>query len=135
MRKELDDLLCERYPLIFADRHRPMQETAMCWGFSCGDGWFDIIDTACRLIQQETDKNGAPQLVAVQVKEKFGTLRFYCRGAASERQREIIREAESMTERTCEECGSLGRTLATNTGWVMTRCPEHAPDDPQYFED
>jgi hypothetical protein len=41
MRKELDDLLCQRYPLIFSERNMSMKETCMCWGFSCGDGWFD----------------------------------------------------------------------------------------------
>ena len=42
MRKELDEKLCEKYPLIFKNRHADMTETAMCWGFECGDGWFNI---------------------------------------------------------------------------------------------
>ena len=33
MRQELDQLLCERYPKIFANRHADMKTTAMCWGF------------------------------------------------------------------------------------------------------
>ena len=47
MRKELDEALCAKYPLIFRDRNGDMQHTAMCWGFSCGDGWYTIIDTLC----------------------------------------------------------------------------------------
>ena len=43
MNKELDQKLVEAFPLLYADRHKSMQETCMCWGFSCGDGWFDII--------------------------------------------------------------------------------------------
>ena len=39
MKKELDEKLCADYPLIFQDRNKPMNQTAMCWGFSCGDGW------------------------------------------------------------------------------------------------
>ena len=31
MRKELDEALCAKYPLIFRDRHANMQVTAMCW--------------------------------------------------------------------------------------------------------
>jgi len=41
MKEELDKLLCERYPKMFVNRDKSMQETAMCWGFDCGDGLFD----------------------------------------------------------------------------------------------
>ena len=50
MRKELDEKLCEKYPLIFKNRHADMTETAMCWGFECGDGWFNIIDVLCGML-------------------------------------------------------------------------------------
>ena len=50
MREELDKKLVEKYPLIFKDRNKPMNQTAMCWGFSHGDGWYNIIDTLCFLL-------------------------------------------------------------------------------------
>ena len=50
MREELDLKLVEKYPLIFKNRYAPMTETAMCWGFSHGDGWYNIIDTLCGLL-------------------------------------------------------------------------------------
>ena len=50
MREELDKKLVEKYPLIFKDRNKPMNQTAMCWGFSHGDGWYNIIDTLCALL-------------------------------------------------------------------------------------
>lgn len=50
MRKDLDQALCTKYPEIFRDRHKPMSETAMCWGFSCGDGWYPLINTLCKLL-------------------------------------------------------------------------------------
>lgn len=53
MRKELDEALCAKYPEIFRDRHKPMTETAMCWGFACGDGWYSLIDTLCSLLMSE----------------------------------------------------------------------------------
>lgn len=124
MKKELDALLCERYPLIFADRNRPMTETCMCWGFDCGDGWFDLIDTLCERLQFWTDHNKAPQVVAVQVKEKFGELRFYP-NLASEEQFGMITMAEAMSARICEQCGKPGQLLIS--GGYLTRCPEHAP--------
>jgi hypothetical protein len=50
MKKELDEALCARYPLIFRDRHGDMRKTAMCWGFEVGDGWADLLDTTCAMI-------------------------------------------------------------------------------------
>lgn len=47
MRQELDDALCAAYPHIFRDRHGDMSKTLMCWGFSCGDGWYPLIDELC----------------------------------------------------------------------------------------
>jgi len=35
---------------MFRNRYGDMRTTAMCWGFSCGDGWFDIINNLCHLI-------------------------------------------------------------------------------------
>lgn len=124
MRKALDDLLCERYPLIFAERHLPMQESCMYWGFSCGDGWLTLIDTLCAQLQSHTDLNGAPQVVATQVKEKFGELRFYVQ-AADDYQRGMIAFATAMSAQLCEECGHPGQRL-NRGGWVRTCCEKHA---------
>ncbi len=124
MKQELDELLCTRYPLIFAERNRPITESCMGFGFSCGDGWFTLIDTLCARLQFETDRNGAPQIVASQVKEKFGGLRFYVR-SATEQQCGMIDMAESLSAHICEVCGHPGRVLVH--GAVITRCPDHAP--------
>ena len=43
MKKELDEILTKTFPLLYADRHNPSHTTAMCWGFSCDNGWFDLI--------------------------------------------------------------------------------------------
>ena len=51
MREELDKKLCEKYPHMFKNRYASMQETAMCWGFSCGDGWYKIINALCFQIE------------------------------------------------------------------------------------
>lgn len=64
MRQELDKLLCERYPKMMVNRHAPAQETCMCWGFECGDGWFDILDQLMSQIQHRIDwKNKQRQWV------------------------------------------------------------------------
>ena len=131
MRQELDQLLCERYPKIFANRHRPMTETCMCWGFEHGDGWFNIIDQLCGAIQNHIDwqdKQGqqVAQVVADQVKEKFGTLRFYYSGG-DDIIDGMVRMAEAMTAVTCEVCGASGKQRSG--GWIRTLCDEHAKKD------
>ena len=138
-----------------------MQVTAMCWGFECGDGWYNIIDILCGLltsdyrqaksrydnikdkvdqVQNEWSKKIVTQEmideakakldeetlkvpVAVQVKEKFGGLRFYVQ-AATDKQWSYINFAESMSYRTCEDCGAPGKTYTD--GWHTTLCDIHA---------
>jgi len=120
MSPELDKQLCEKYPLIFAQRNGSPQETAMCWGLECGDGWHDLIDLLCANIQNHI-KYGrdVPQVVAMQVKEKFGTLRFYAHGG-DEYISGLITMAESMSSRICELCGNKGKII--DDGWITTRC-------------
>jgi hypothetical protein len=130
MREELDKQLCEDYPKIFANRHKSMTETAMCWGFDHGDGWYDILDTACSLIQQHIDwknrnEEKVSQVVADQVKEKFGTLRFYVSGG-DDYTNGIIRMAEAMTAMTCEICGKPGEFRGRS--WFYTACDEHTKE-------
>jgi hypothetical protein len=130
MKKELDEQLCQKYPLIFANRHRPMNETAMCWGFDCGDGWFNILDQLCLNIQyyiewKNKKETVVEQVVADQVKEKFGTLRFYYSGG-DEHIAGMVAMAESMSSVTCEDCGKPGRSRGF--GWITTVCDEHAKE-------
>jgi len=130
MSPELDAKLCADYPKIFADRHGNMQETCMVWGFACHDGWYPLIDTLCREIQWHLDKNakaGTPQFVASQVKEKYGTLRFYGNGGDAKIDA-FIWFAESMSSILCETCGAPGKRRGG--GWVYTACDAHArPED------
>lgn len=119
MSPDKDAELCAKYPQIFANRHGDMRSTCMCWGLECGDGWFDLIDTLCGLLQWDTDHNGQPQIVASQVKEKYGTLRFYTEGS-TERQDGAIAMAEQMSGRLCERCG--GPSRVSGTGWLSTVC-------------
>ena len=123
MKPELDKLLCERYPKLFANRHARVHESLMCFGFECGDGWFDLIDVLCSTIQSYLDSNPSKtQVVVVQVKEKFGTLRFYTEGHDKFVQG-MIWMAESMSGRICEVCGNPGEVR--DGGWIKTRCDDH----------
>lgn len=63
-----------------------------------------------------------PQLVAEQLKEKFGGLRFYARGG----NREIhsaISFAEDLSYSICENCGKMDATVVCcGHGWIQTLC-------------
>jgi hypothetical protein len=141
MREELDKLLCKRYWKIFQDRNAPMNQTCMCWGFSCGDGWYWLIDNLCLNIQNRIDthnsnwlkykdkesswyhgKQEIPQVVAIQVKEKFSGLRFYY-GGGDEEIRGMVDFAELLSYHICEECGST-KDIGCTTGWLTTLCQD-----------
>lgn len=131
MRDELDKLLCERYPKLFVDRNGHPAHTAMCWGFECGDGWFDLIDTLCGTIQRYIDQNSRPgneipQVVVEQVKEKFGGLRFYTQGG-DRLTTGMVWFAEEMSHKICEVCGAPGKRRGH--GWIYTACDEHTKDE------
>ena len=183
MREELDRKLVEKYPKIFAQRGKSMRETAMCWGFECGDGWYNIIDKLCANIQSHIDNHNRnrqvsidynrmvdavhrgdteifnahykgyseehkkkvlagiqegkinlrenipdefPQVEAVQVKEKFGTLRFYT-DVGDSYISGALAMAESMSAVTCETCGAPGKLFTY--GWWHVACDAHKTQD------
>jgi hypothetical protein len=155
MKAELQEKLYQKYPEIFQQKDLDMTLTAMCWGISCGDGWYNILDVLCGELQElvnnpkrdlelyeklleeakfKNDEEGEivwtekvanakekiiPQIQAVQVKEKYGTLRFYTDTYNSEISA-LISFAESMSAITCEQCGAPGSQ--TGGGWIQTKC-------------
>jgi len=56
MKQEYDDLLCEQFPKLYAERHLGMEKTCMCWGFAVGDGWYPIILGLSSAIQGHIDR-------------------------------------------------------------------------------
>jgi len=120
MEKKLQNKLYKSYPKIFRQKDLPMSQTAMCWGISCGPGWFWLINQLCSALQFDIDKNNEPQIEAVQVKEKYGGLRFYTNGA-TDRQDGMIDLACEMSNSICEECGSTEK-VTQSKGWIETRC-------------
>lgn len=131
MREDLSNVLRQKYPLIFGGKPCETAEQDMVpspfsiRGFECSDGWFDVLDVLCTMLQLTTQR-GAPQICVRQVKEKFGRLVFAASGADVE-QRAMIELATAMSERLCEICGGPGQTF--NTGWIKTRCHAHLESD------
>jgi len=75
MNPEKDNLLCGRYPKIFANRYGDMRTTAMCWGFECGDGWFDLLDSLCGTIQNHIDWSIKQKQSALQRQEIYNAAK------------------------------------------------------------
>ncbi len=67
-----------------------------------------------------------PEVSVVEVKEKFGLLRFSVTGA-DDSIRGMISMANSMSSNICEECGKPGKLSSTTTGWIRVLCNEHNP--------
>ena len=127
MNNDNDSYLCKTYPKLFVNRDKSMMETLMCWGFECGDGWFNILNQLCQNIQhyidwQNRNEEVVKQVTVDQVKEKFGTLRFYYTGG-DDYVRGLVSMAESMSGVTCETCGNSASTdWPESGGWVNTTC-------------
>lgn len=93
--------------------------------------WAEWIDRErARLVEPEVPcymeiQKSIPQVEAVQVKEKFGGLRFYVDGG-DDYTRGLIAMAEDMSFRICEVCGKPGQLR--QGGWILTLCDEHHND-------
>jgi len=112
LNQALDKLLCETFPSLYRNRNADMRSTCMCWGFAHGDGWFLILWRLSKALE-------GTDCVATQVKEKFGTLRFYLDGAG-DAERAAVRQAEAESAVTCEQCGMAGELR--QGGWLKTLC-------------
>ena len=125
MRKELEERLVERWPAWF-NTGGDIRHTAMARGFEHDDGWFDILWRLCEDLEPfvaEFEEAGGQKFEVLQVKEKFGGLRFYvnCRKQEAIRQRIGLAAQESF--RTCEICGQPGELREDS--WIKTLCDEH----------
>ena len=108
------------------------------WGYwiSCDSGWFDLIDDLDKKISYL-----APNYEIHQVKEKYGTLRFYVGGPANSKEAaeiidDLISYAQHLSSVICEVCGAAryGRirtryddsVKTRGTGWYKTLCNDCA---------
>lgn len=120
MRVELQNKLFEKYPKLFTQKDLSMQQTCMCWGIEVGDGWYWLLDNLCEAIQDYVENNDEPQPELIQVKEKFGGLRFYLTNVNSHIHGMVV-FAEYMSYKICENCGSAENITQTK-GWIRTVC-------------
>ena len=118
MNAEHTDYLIETYPVLYQGHVWPITQGLMAFGFECGDGWFPILDQLSADITALDSRDGT-ETIAVQVKEKWGGLRFYVE-VGSDAVFDLIDKAEDKSRGTCEVCGEPGH--AHGTMWVFTMC-------------
>jgi hypothetical protein len=117
-----------KYPLCFE-----RSGCCMAFGIEHRSGWNAIVEELLGKIEAYLAEKYAAGFrdpdygfQIDQIKEKFGTLRFYVCGADDQIFKWIV-DAEEQTAKTCEVCGSSGG-LQCRKGvfWVHTLCPAHA---------
>lgn len=149
MKEELELKLVAKYPKILKDYKGDMMQTCMAWGLETGDGWYDLLDECMAKMQLICDLASTPenevQVIAEQIKSKFGSLRFYYHVEGLENLdpekskiiwniiSDIENVADSKSSRTCEICGKNGKT--NESGWLTTLCEEHSKKKSKPLDD
>lgn len=117
MRMELQEEIFRRYPQLFRRPGRRLIDPAITGntsftlendfapfdqrGIECGDEWFEVVDRLSQACETEINEfiargeasHSWPRIA--QIKEKFGSLRFYVRGRLSDDLRELIMQASN----------------------------------------
>jgi hypothetical protein len=103
---------------------------ALDFGFQCEDGWAGIIGALTAEIAEIVGgPEKAPRLRITQVKEKYGTLRYYVLGLPAAHCDAIdraIERAEEESGRTCEACGAAGTLRQGTFGYIYAACDRQA---------
>lgn len=129
MKRELADALVRDFPLTFAGNPHSGTPWVM-FGFECGDGWEPSIRATAERLEllmaaaKEKDPEGyeAGYFRTSQLKEKFGTGRWYLSGGTDAMQ-DLVHAWENETAIICEDCGKLGELRGH--GWLYTACWDH----------
>lgn len=154
MKIELENKLAEAFPFMRKKETLEEQEANGriddlygAFGCECDDGWYDVIYGLCAEITEAYKKYDKPMDIVVdQVKEKYGTLRFYYHHEGetvpnavdypggvirfapinNELRREIagiVVKWEEKSAQVCEKCGKAG-ALRNDLSWVLTLCDD-----------
>jgi len=115
------DELLVKYPKLYAKLSY----------FECENGWINLIDELSGKLEEINNKytNFEDRIYAVQVKQKFGGLRFYCYSTENiakedyELKDKLIEEAEKASFTICEMC-SKPATPVNIRGWITTLCDQ-----------
>ena len=87
--------------------------------FECNIGWYDLIEELSSKLDALISKL-AMSSYAIQVKEKYGTLRFYL-STETDEMSDLIEIYEKKSSQTCEQCSKEGYHQVVR-GWYVTLC-------------
>ena len=124
--------LLDDFPRLF----RPFESPFGDYGYTCGEGWFNLVYKLCADIESTAtaanlDKNSDDWPLITQVKAKFAVLRLYYNlKNASEKDKELreridtlIKDAENKSIAICQSCGAPGTPKTNRNGWwVRVTC-------------
>jgi hypothetical protein len=116
--------LWDTFPRLYKDKDAPITQSLIPFGFECGDGWFQLIWDLSEKLEKLIEGFGEIEYPpkAVQVKEKYGTLRFYMTSTNGIMDK-FIDEAENRSAHTCEVCGRRGKIRGSR--WSYCACIYH----------
>jgi hypothetical protein len=105
----------------------PLWFELLDFGFECNYGWHGLIKELVQKIldwYEENHSSDKYDFKILQVKEKYGTLRFYV-GGTYEEVFDIIDEYEKKSASICEICGRPGKVQNVGKFWFMCVCDDH----------
>ena len=118
MEEEVKSVNWEPFQVEFPNVFRDAEISEM----GVGEGWTKLLWNLCKSMEPvvvQGDEDGTPFRI-LQVKEKFGALRFYTEGTSIEAWT-LIQEACARSEAICEACGAPG-SRCTIDAWIKTLC-------------
>lgn len=104
----MNDALTRQLQIDFPKLYRGLamspQESSMCWGLECGDGWYPLIRQLSERLTTYQQQCPELDLQITQIKSKFGYLRMHSRGGDTTT-REMIAGACEQASLTAEHPG------------------------------
>ncbi len=138
MKNELELKLQNEFPFMKRNRIESEKNEYKRFGFECGNGWYSLIRELCSEISEKYNEYNLPvDIVVLQVKEKFATLRFHCsfsdvpseEGDKLDQKQslrkeiyEIVCKYEEKSGSVCEICGEKSEKRNLAKGYIKTLC-------------
>ena len=125
--------LCEKYPFLMP-KDDPEYDYSWTWADDMPQGWWIAFgEMMCEEIKAELIKwKFLDEYQIVQIKEKYGSLRWYDNGIPSGcNVWDIIEKYSVLSENICIKCGKPDVPMMTY-GWIFPVCEKHAPYKDEY---
>lgn len=91
------------------------------------EGWHSLVKNLCNYIENVKSEEEI-EIEVVQIKQKYGGLRFYVQGEVPDKVYQIIEFAQFMSFKICEYCGSTKEVTTEPTesspGYIITLCED-----------